>query len=164
MGNIWDVAKGIEEKSRDYYAKLAGETSVTQLKGVFETLSREEQRHYDLFSRVEAGSTDSGDLVKGKAIEEAKDIFGKMRTELTVPETIEDAESGYEKAADFERTSIEQYRKMLDEVENDDTKAVIRFLIGEEEKHLRLMEALVVFSRRPKQWLEDAEFYHLEEY
>jgi rubrerythrin len=161
---MWDVAKDIEVKSRDYYTTLAEETSVPQLEGVFRTLSKEEQRHYDIFDKAQAGSDTSAELVKGTTNEEARAIFEKMRSDLTVPETMEDAETGYTKAAEFERTSIEQYRKMLGEVENDDTKAVIDFLIGEEEKHLHLMESLVVFARRPKQWLEDAEFYHLEEY
>ncbi|MBD3317098.1 MAG: hypothetical protein GF344_15025 [Chitinivibrionales bacterium] len=164
MSNMWDVAKKIEEKSRDYYAKLAEESSITQLEGVFRALSKEEQRHYDLFEMVQTGSVNTAELVYGKTTEEAKAIFEKMRKELTVPETIEDAERIYRKAVEFERTSIEQYRKMLEEVADERTKAVIAFLIREEERHERLMEGLVVFARRPKQWLEDAEFYHLEEY
>jgi hypothetical protein len=35
---------------------------------------------------------------------------------------------------------------------------------GEEHKHYLLLERIIDFVSRPEQWLEDAEFYHLEDY
>ena len=45
-------------------------------------------------------------------------------------------------------------------------KEVFATLAGEEEKHLRIMENIVEFVSRPEpgNWLENAEWHHLESY
>lgn len=36
--------------------------------------------------------------------------------------------------------------------------------LEEEKKHYFLLDNIIEFVSRPEQWLENAEFYHLEEY
>ena len=43
-------------------------------------------------------------------------------------------------------------------------KRIFQKLAEEEKKHYFLLENIIQFVSRPETWLENAEFYHLEEY
>jgi rubrerythrin len=43
-------------------------------------------------------------------------------------------------------------------------KEIFLKLADEEKKHYFLLENIIDFVSRPQKWLENAEFYHLDEY
>jgi rubrerythrin len=64
----------------------------------------------------------------------------------------------------LEQNSIDFYLDRADQVQDPQQKTLFEQLAQEERKHLRLLSGLADFVSRPKTWLEDVEFYHIEEY
>ena len=58
------------------------------------------------------------------------------------------------------------YLQKSDEAQDGQTKAVLNLLAAEEANHVRIMENIVEFVSRaePGNWLENAEWHHLDEY
>jgi rubrerythrin len=54
------------------------------------------------------------------------------------------------------------YKDLLSKSPND--KDLFGFLISQEEKHYKVMEAIVKMVNRPNEWVESAEFGIREEY
>jgi rubrerythrin len=163
MGSVWEAAKEIEQKGYDYYEKLAAETSFDDLKGVFSKLSEEEQRHYNLFTSMENGMPPE-ESAGPNVMTAAKDAFQRMAKAFKTPDDIGDTEQAYAHALEFEQASIDYYQEILSKTDDKLQAAAIGSILAEEKRHKRLIQGLVEFVRRPKEWLEDAEFYHLEEY
>jgi len=70
----------------------------------------------------------------------------------------------YEKAQDIEKKSEDFYRQKAGEVEQQYQREIFLALAEEEKKHYFLLENIIQFVSRPQTWLENAEFYHLDEY
>jgi rubrerythrin len=56
------------------------------------------------------------------------------------------------------------YLEKADQVEDPRQKEIFKNLAAEEKKHYFLLDNIVDFLSRPDQWLENAEFCHLEDY
>jgi rubrerythrin len=76
------------------------------------------------------------------------------------------AASEYRKACAIEEMSQKFYLEKADLVEDGYERQIFLRLAKEEERHLRIMENIVEFVSRPEpgNWLENAEWHHLEEY
>ncbi|MBD3319768.1 MAG: hypothetical protein GF350_01590 [Chitinivibrionales bacterium] len=162
MGNIWEFAKNIEQEGQAYYTTLARETPVSELKGVFNQMAAEEKKHYDLFealSQKKSAGREAGKDILGTA----KQAFSSIAEGFTKSPVINDSESAYRKALDLEKKSVEYYQDALGKVESPDAKDTLGFIIGEEKKHVKIVEQIVEMVRNPKQWVEDAEFSHIDE-
>ena len=163
MGSVWQAAMDIEKKGLEYYRQLAAESPFEELKGVFTLLADEEQRHHDLFAGMEQGMPVEA-AAGPNVVVAAKDAFGRMAKALSAPDAIGDAEEAYAHALKFEQASIDYYEELLGKTDNDLQRATIETVLAEEKRHRRLVQGLLEFVRRPKEWVENAEFYHLEEY
>ncbi|KKL92192.1 hypothetical protein LCGC14_1887170, partial [marine sediment metagenome] len=70
----------------------------------------------------------------------------------------------YKKAQDIEEKSRDFYLEKASQVEEEYQKDIFLRLANEEKKHYFLLDNIIEFVSKPEQWLENAEFYHLEEY
>ena len=88
----------------------------------------------------------------------------EVKQELHI-NTSEDAVN-FRKARDIEEMSQTFYLEKAEQVEGVEAKQIFLKLAQEEGKHLRIMENIVEFVSRPEpgNWLENAEWTHLEEY
>lgn len=93
-----------------------------------------------------------------------KNIFVKMKEENdTVGVNI--SQIGlYKKAQDIEKNSQIFYLEKADEVTNTSHKEIFLKIADEEKKHYFILKNILDFVSRPQHWLENAEWYHLEEY
>jgi rubrerythrin len=157
-----ELAKNIEKEGKAYYEKLANDSSVPALAGIFKLLASEEQRHFDLFDSLQKKKS-PGALQAGSVSGEAKKAFEALSTQFTLPETVYDYAKAYSKALEMERKSIAMYEDMLGKSGSDDEKKTLVFLIEEEQKHEHLVEHLLEFVSEPKGFLENAEFNHLDD-
>jgi rubrerythrin len=89
--------------------------------------------------------------------EQVKQAADKFSFEASQVET-------YKKAQDIEKESREFYLQKADEVQDHCQKGIFRKLAEEENKHYFLLDNIIDFVSRPEQWLENAEFHHLEDY
>jgi len=81
-------------------------------------------------------------------------------------------------AMKLEKDGEKYYRKLSKKVNDPGLKSIMTLLANDEVKHFNtfkeiadeekrhyfLLENIIQFVSRPKTWLEDAEFNHLEEY
>lgn len=161
--NILEVAQKMEQEGIAYYEKLASETPVSELKGVFNFLAKEEHRHLELFQALAVNSpvnqTDAGTATMGQV----KKIFEQLTSSFTLPEIVYDYEAAYRKALSMEEESVKYYSEQLSSID-DKQKEIVTFIINQEKGHVKLLESLIDFVSNPKVWLENSEWNHLDTY
>jgi rubrerythrin len=86
------------------------------------------------------------------------------KPDLHIDTTVET--DAFRKARDIEKQSMDFYLEKAEKAENESEKKLLKRLAKEEEKHLHIMQNLVAFVSRPEpgNWLENAEWHHLEDY
>lgn len=160
---ILKLAQKMELEGKAYYERLAGETEVTQLKGVFSFLAEQEQGHYDLFKSMEQGAAPASvgeDATLGKKV---KELFGTLSASFSLPEVVYDYQTAYGKALEMEKESVKLYTDLAADADEAGKKTV-EFIIAQEESHVRLLESLIGFVGNTASWLENAEWRHIDTY
>jgi rubrerythrin len=159
--NIFDFAMEKEKFSEDYYRQLSVKSNNKGLKTIFNMLADEEARHYRIVSGMKKDIVP--DLAETSVLSDAKNIFSRMRESAqSFNFNISQAEL-YKKALKIEQQSRDFYLEKAKEVARVH-KEIFLELANEEKKHYFLLENIIEFVSRPQTWLENAEFYHLEEY
>jgi rubrerythrin len=163
MRDVWEVAKKMELEGKQHYTEMSKETNIPELAGVFKQLASEEQRHYEMFDALQKGARAPA-AARSKAIAEAKKAFESIAEDVRDCSKVKSAEGAYQKAALMEQKSVEFYTKTLKKTTDSKEKIALSAIIAEEKGHVALMEGMVDFVRQPQEWLEDAEFNHLDEF
>jgi len=159
--NIFKYAMQMEKDGEDYYRQLAQQTDNKGLKTILTMLADEEAKHY---ITIEELKDEKPQLAETTILTDAKNVF------VQIKEMGEKFDFGigqpelYKKAQDIEKKSRDFYLDKANEVEEKYQKDVFLRLPDEEKKHYFLLENIVEFVSRPETWLENAEFFHLEEY
>jgi rubrerythrin len=159
--NIFDFAMEKEKYSEDYYRQLAAKSNNKGLETVFNMLADEEAKHYKIVSDMKEDI--APDLAETTVLSDAKNVFQKMRESAQNFNFNISQTDLYKKALDIEKQSRDFYLGKADEVEKTHKEIFLK-LADEEKKHYFLLENIIDFVSRPETWLENAEFYHLEEY
>jgi rubrerythrin len=160
--NIYDFAMEKEKFARQYYQDLAQKAATDGLKNIFNMLADEELKHEQLIENMR--SNDQHSVEESPVLKEAKQIFAKMKSGAE-KFAFDGSERGlYEKAREIEANARDFYKAKAEEVDIEWQKDVFQKLADEEQKHYKLMDNLCSFVAKPETWLEDAEFYHLEDY
>jgi Rubrerythrin. len=167
MSTIWQLAKLIEMEGKKMYEALALSAPKRELAGAFSALAEEEQGHYEIFDSLEK-DLPLETSARGPESVEVSRMFDALRTEFLTDETalvaMNGAENVYYKALALENRSRNLYNEMLEELTDEHQKRIVRVIIDEENRHIKIIHGLIDFVHRPKEWLEDAEVYHLDEY
>lgn len=163
---IYQFAMQMEKDGENRYRMLAKECTVTGLAGIFMMLADEEVKHYNVVERLSRKEANP-QLVESKILENVKNIFVTMQAaKEDVHFDAASASSEYKKACAVEEMSYEFYMEKAGLVQDVGERQIFLRLAKEEEKHLRIMENIVEFISRPEpgNWLENAEWHHLDEY
>ncbi len=160
--DIFEFAMNKEKSSEDYYRQLAAKSPTIGLKNILTMLADEETRHYQSIQRMQAESaikvTDTPVLANATA------EFQKMRDSAERFNFHIDEVRLYRKACDIEKQSRQYYAQKAQEVEDPQQKSVFLELAEEENKHLRVVQAICDFVARPEIFIENAEMYHFDDY
>jgi rubrerythrin len=70
----------------------------------------------------------------------------------------------YSQAQELEQKSRAFYTEKAEEVADPSHRALLLKLADEERRHYFLLDHVIEFINRPRNWIEDAEFNHLEAY
>ncbi len=160
--NIFEFAMQMEKDGESYYRELVGKASDEGLKNILTMLANDEVKH---FKTLEAMKEDAKpEMADTQVLSGAKNIFAKMKEEQESLDPQISQKGLYEKALDNERKSQEFYAQKSSEVADPNHKDLFLRIAEEEKKHYFLIENIIEFISRPKQWVENAEFHHLEEY
>jgi rubrerythrin len=159
--DILAFAMKMEKDGEAFYHEMAKKTANTGLSNILEMLADEEVKHYEAIRSIQAGG---GDLAETDVLARAKNIFERIRDFSEPINTNVDQIQLYRQAMDIEKKSEDFYLDKADQVKETRHKELFLKLAAEEGKHYFLLENVVAFISRPKSWLENAEFNHLEEF
>jgi len=160
--DIFEFAMTKEKQAEQNYRHLAEKADQAGLKNILTMLADEETRHYRTVERMR--SQTPGDVGETSILANAKEIFEKMKASAERFDFHVSEAELYRKARDIEEQSKKFYLEKADEVEDPAQKKIFKKLAEEEDRHVVLMEALTNFVSRPQTYLEDAEFYHFDDY
>ena len=160
--NIFDFAMEKEKFSEDYYRRLAGKTNNKGLQSIFNMLADEEAKHYKIVADMKKNI--AADLAETTVLLSAKNNFAKMQKSAENFSVDINQVELYKKAQNIEKQSEDFYLQKANEIPDEYQKEIFQKLAEEEKKHYFLLDNIIEFVSRPKQWLENAEWYHLEEY
>ena len=164
--NIFDYALQMEKDGENYYRQLSGASKTEGLQKIFTMLADEEVRHAGVIKAMRRNMRETV-LEDSPILDNTKNVFQDMREQKQSLHIDAGRETEkYRNARDIEEKSREFYRQQADESDNEHQRQLFLRLAAEEAKHLRIMENLVEFVSRPEpgQWLENAEWTHLESY
>jgi len=159
--NIFEYAMQMEKDGEDYYRRLAQQTANKGLKTILTMLADEETKHYNAIERMQ---TAEAHMAETTILTDAQNIFIQIKeSDEKLDFDIKQTEL-YKKAQDIEKKSQDFYLEKANEVKEEYQKGLFLKLAEEEKKHYFLLDNIIEFVSRPEHWLENAEFYHLEEY
>jgi rubrerythrin len=159
--DILKYAMQMEKDGEAYYRQLAQQTENKGLKSILTMLADEEVKHYKIIEKME---TERPQPAPAKILARAKNIFAKIKKSDEGLDFASGQIGLYRKAQDIEKKSEQFYREKVSKVTEEYQKEIFLQLAEEENKHYFLLENIIQFVSRPQTWVENAEFYHLDEY
>jgi len=160
--SIYDFAMQMEKDGEAYYRKLAGRAENTGLRRILEMLAEDEVTHFKILQEMK--DTHSGVLTPTSILIDAKNVFALLREEKNWKAISADQVVLYRKAQEIEEKSRAFYADKAAAAINLQEKEILFKIAAEEKRHYFLLEEIIQFVSRPQTWLENAEFFHLDEY
>ncbi len=159
--DIYKYAMQMELDGRHFYLDLAKKTNNTGIKSILTIMAESETKHYNVILSMQKNdktqySADTEVLTK------IKNIFVKMKEEKGIDVDVSQVEF-YKKALEVEANSEKFYLERADEEKDPHRKEIFLTLANEEKSHCVLLENIVNFVSQPDKWLENSEWYHLDE-
>ena len=159
--DIYKYAMQMELDGRHFYLDLAEKTNNTGIKNILKMMADSEAKHYNIILNMQRNdktqySTDT------EALEKVKNIFMQMKEEKDIDVDVSQVEF-YKKALEVETNSEKFYLERADEEKNPHNKEIFLTLAKEEKSHCVLLENLVNLVSQPDTWVENPEWYHVDE-
>ncbi len=159
--DIYEYAMQMERDGEDLYRDLAGRTANKGLQNILIMLADAEVRHYKLFQNMK----NNGKLIMADTsiLNEVRNVFVKMKEEKSFEVDVSHIEL-YRKAQEIEKTTQDFYEEKAGETQDKSQAGIFLKIADEEKRHYFILESIIDFVNRPASWLENPEWYHLEEY
>ena len=140
LAQILQTATEFERTARDFYRDLAPKVS-KRIRWLVEDLAEEEQRHFDLFSELEARE-DLQTQVQARIATPAADH--KFSDCIHLPELGDnpDDQAVLQYALGREHAAMEQYRELSETTQPGPIRDLFAFLAAEETEHKAELEKL----------------------
>jgi rubrerythrin len=163
--DVFKFAMQMEKDGERYYRNLCSKTKNEGLHAILTLLADAEVKHYKILKKM---SEKAGKhiLAEDTVFKDAKNIFQQIQEYKTgIDVSDESSYVGlYKEALDIESKSKSFYLEKADAVRGEGQKELFLQLAEEEKKHMILINTIIEFITRPDTWLENAEWYHLDEY
>jgi len=159
--DIYKYAMQMELDGRHFYLNLAKKTNNTGIKSILTMMAESEAKHYNVILSMQ-----KNDKIQYSADTEVltnvKNIFMKMKEEKDIDVDVSQVEL-YKKALEVETNSEKFYLERADEEKDPHRKEIFLKLAKEEKDHCVLLENMVNLVSQPDAWLENPEWYHIDE-
>lgn len=159
--DIYDYAMQMERDGEDLYRDLADKTVNKGLRSILTMLADAEVKHYKLFQNMKRN--DKVTMADTTILNDVKNVFVKMKQEKSFEVDVSQIEL-YKKAQGLEKLTRDFYLDKAGEVEDKFQAGIFLKIADEEKRHYFVLESIINFVNRPASWLENSEWYHLEEY
>ena len=160
--DIFEYALKMEKDGENLYRQAARSSPNKAIKAILTMLADDEVRHYEAIEKIRSAEPEQ--LADTSILADAKNVFSEMKESGEKFTSEKDHISLYKKALNIEAESKDFYTEKAAEVSEQNYKKLFLRLAQEEQKHYVLVENIIDFLSRPNTWLENAEFYHLDEY
>ncbi len=160
--DIFEFAKEKEKYAEEFYRDRAAKSPDKGLAEIFLLLANEEEKHFDLIEKMQAEVP--AELAETTVLSDAAAIFEKIREGAKKFSFDRSELELYKEAQKIEQNARDYYLDKADQVEVQAQKDIFIKLAEEEKKHYFLLDNIIDFVSRPQQWLENAEFHHMEDY
>lgn len=154
--NLLEFAINMELDGEKYYAEQARLNKDNGLSKVFLLLAEDEKNHaHVLKNRI----SEISDVPKpGQTLNLTKNIFNDLKNYKEDIKVLPSQLDGYKHALEKEFKSIELYKNLLSEAEDEKEKLLLKTIIKEEENHFTILEDMVGLINNAEEWVEAAEF------
>ncbi len=166
MDDIYQFAIDFEQENQEFYRECADNAENERLKSVFVELAQEEEKHEKIVREL-AEEKAGEEEVESDIVPRAREAFEKIAEDfqeqgsesLTV-----DQVDIYREAQELEQKSSNFYTEKAEETDREDVRKAFKKLAAEEKKHEEILENIIEMVNKPQTWLDDPEWYHLDEY
>jgi len=161
-----NIALKMEEDGYDFYRNEASKSQSDIVKGVFDSLAREELRHIGIIRNHVESLSDAGkwppieDLIDSRRglTEEVKTVFEEAAKKSGKVMKIDaDAIHAYKRGVDLERKTYDYYKNLLDKSTTPDERGFYSFLTEQENWHYRILSETVEYLEHPLDWFAGEE-------
>lgn len=159
--DIFEYAMQMEKDGENYYRRLVQATDNKSVKTIFTMLADEEVKHFNIIE--DAKSQTPQQVRESTILHDTKNIFTELQQAAEQWNLDDEQKELYKKARDIEEKSRKFYLEKAQLVPAEQKQIFLK-LAEEERKHYLLLENILQLVSRPESWLENAEFYHSEEY
>ena len=159
--DIYEFAMQMELDGRHFYLDLAKKTKNAGIKSVLTMMAESEAKHYNVI--LDMQKNDKTEYSKDvEVLTKIKNIFAKMKEEKEIDVDVSQVEF-YKKASEIEADSEKFYLERADEEKDPHRKEIFLTLANEEKGHCILLENLVNLVSQPDSWIENSEWYDIDE-
>lgn len=159
--DIYKFAMQMELDGRHFYLDLAKKTKNAGIKSVLTMMAESEAKHYNVI--LDMQKNDKTEYSKDvEVLTKIKNIFSKMKEEKEIDVDVSQVEF-YKKASEIEADSEKFYLERADEEKDPHRKEIFLTLANEEKGHCILLENLVNLVSQPDSWIENSEWYDIDE-
>ncbi len=160
--DIYKYAMQMELDGRHFYLDLAKKTDNAGIKSILTMMADSEAKHYNVILSMQRNDKTEYS-VDSEVLTNVKNIFMKMKEEKEIDVDVSQVEF-YKKALEVETNSEKFYLDRADEETDPHRKEIFLTLAKEEKSHCVLLENMVNLVSEPENWLENPEWYHMDEY
>jgi rubrerythrin len=160
---FFEFAIDLEQKTVDTYRELAHQCRTNEgIKNILLMLSDDHDKHMQTLEKMKAKT--QFEMTKTEAFREARKLFDEMQRDKNVFSCDIDQLKLYKKARDLVQKKQHFYEEMVDRMDSDENKNLVKHLVEEEKKQAVVLDNIIEMVNRPNAWIENAEFHHLDEY
>lgn len=154
----------LKKEKEAFYRQLSHDAVYEGVRELFGLLADEEARHREAIEEMEKRVNVKLDPTTIK--KDASGVFEKMQAEVNKEEPAFEHRTLklYDKALQYEEKAEALYLQKSREATDSCQQEMFRKIATDEREHKAVIQALIDFVSKPERWLENAEWYHLEEY
>lgn len=160
--DIFQFAMEKEKLSENFYHQIAEKSSHSGIRNICSMLAAEESKHFKIIQQMKEWTPET--VTDTDVISDGIKMFEQIRKSAENLVFGDDELELYEKARQIERESIDFYKSKAEQSENQPQKILFLKLAAEERKHYILVDNLCELVQKPKIYLENAEFTHIQDY
>ena len=165
--NVFEFAKDMEREGEKKKRKMAEDMEDEGLARICSMLADEEEKHLEWVKEMEQ-NTRPDISEKTEFVQKVKNVFENLDINAE-KRKLDDRHPQlklYKRAMDIESSSRDYYKAKSEESDDASVTRIFDRMAKEEESHRQIVESMYQVLTRPLpgNWLENAEWYHLEEY
>ncbi len=162
------AAVEMEKKGHKFFLDTAEKADNNMANEVFTFLAAEELNHIRAIKKfneefLSGGKAEAKTVINSLIGDKPKAAINELFKGLSDSAPTEGTNlDAYGFALDFERKGSEFYKKAEAEASDPEAKKLFGFLVGEEQKHFKIVEACLLYFENPEEFFHQQESWHME--